>query len=177
MFKLYFPWCSVLLFNRKFCFPDFRQSWLWQFSLVSSSFLWQDGPRQVLYRSGCPLGSEWVTHIPQVNKNKNSLQWCHKHPRAERRQLVKFNTKLLPGSQTKKWNPGGRLWWGRWFWSFCLGRIREALSEEVSFEMEPEWGIVAHTYNLSTGEAEAGESRLWDQPGLHSETLPQKTKK
>jgi hypothetical protein len=30
-------------------------------------------------------------------------------------------------------------------------------------------GVVAHTFNLSTGEAEAGDFWVWGQPGLQSE--------
>jgi hypothetical protein len=33
---------------------------------------------------------------------------------------------------------------------------------------------MVHTCNLSTQEAESGESRIWGQPGLHSEALSQK---
>jgi hypothetical protein len=40
----------------------------------------------------------------------------------------------------------------------------------------PKLGVVAHTYNSSTKEAEAGISRVQDQPSLHSETLNNKTK-
>jgi hypothetical protein len=37
--------------------------------------------------------------------------------------------------------------------------------------------VVAYPYNPSTQEAEAGGSQLEGQPGLHSETLSQKTNK
>jgi hypothetical protein len=32
-------------------------------------------------------------------------------------------------------------------------------------------GVVAHIYNPSTQEADAGGWRIWGQPGLHRETL------
>jgi hypothetical protein len=33
--------------------------------------------------------------------------------------------------------------------------------------------MLVHTYNPSTQEVEVGGSKVWDQPGLHSETLSQ----
>jgi hypothetical protein len=37
------------------------------------------------------------------------------------------------------------------------------------------WGVMVHLCNPGTSEAEAGESRIQGQPGLHGETLcPQK---
>jgi hypothetical protein len=39
-----------------------------------------------------------------------------------------------------------------------------------------ELSVAAHTYNLSTWEAEEGGSQVSGHPELHSETLPQKTK-
>jgi hypothetical protein len=35
-------------------------------------------------------------------------------------------------------------------------------------------GVLMHTCNPSTQEMEAGGLQVWGQPGLHSETLPQK---
>jgi hypothetical protein len=46
----------------------------------------------------------------------------------------------------------------------------------VSFRTVTELGLMAHACNLSTWEAEAGESRVPGKPGLPSETLSQKAK-
>jgi hypothetical protein len=46
-----------------------------------------------------------------------------------------------------------------------------------NYDEREEQGIVMHTCNLSTQEAEAGESQAWSQPELQSKTLPQKNQK
>jgi hypothetical protein len=67
----------------------------------------------------------------------------------------------------------------------CLWRLRQKF--QIFKKMTSKPGVVAHTFNPSTQEAEAGGflssrpawSTKWvlGQPGLHRETLSQKTKK
>jgi hypothetical protein len=47
----------------------------------------------------------------------------------------------------------------------------------VQLKRKSRLGMVVHTFNLSTQEAEAGGSQVGGQSGLHSKTLSQKTNK
>jgi hypothetical protein len=42
------------------------------------------------------------------------------------------------------------------------------------FKVYSPLGVVVHSCNTNTWEAETGGSQVWDQPGLHSETLTKK---
>jgi hypothetical protein len=58
----------------------------------------------------------------------------------------------------------------------CMGKAAFTATNETCATNT--WqGVVVHTCNSSTRKAEAGRLRVLGQPGLYSETLPQKKKK
>jgi hypothetical protein len=61
----------------------------------------------------------------------------------------------------------------------CIGRMSTRNHKKLRLtEMNRNWcwflGVVAHTCNYSTQEAEATGSQVWGQPWIHSETLLRK---
>lgn len=64
---------------------------------------------------------------------------------------------------------------------FCLfssGFVREKKKKQLpSLQTSTQLNIVAHTYNPRTQEAEAGDSQVQRQPGLHVETFSPKQNK